>query len=439
MALTNKYLLIISLGFCAMYASAAQTGYPLLEKMVEQKQYKKAYLRAISLRAENEGDPRFDYLYGFSALQSGHFNEAVFALDRVTVSTPRVIRPRLELARAYLRLNNQAAAIKEFNDVLNLSPPPIVRKNVMAYIAQLERSKGSALARRSVTKKLVSFLIGYDDNVNFGHDGDEIDLPGFGLFTLDPLSVKQSSAFAETKFQLKHRNLINKHKSTFVLANLRHKKYFKKSKFDVLDLDFRVGMTLNKDDRQYQFIVRTRPIMLDGDMYSNTLGIDAIARKSLSGSSIGSVQLSIEKYDNRALSISDRSRAILSARWDKNIGEVEHQFNVYTGKEWPDKKEGKQFSRNIIGLGYFVVRRWNNKNRTYMGLDYRHYKHQKAYPVFPDKRADDRFILKVGHQWQINDNFSLIFAAQHVNNKSNIDLYDSKRNEAKIGIRYDWD
>lgn len=439
MAFINKQMILLGLAICLSSTAIAQAGYPLLERLVEQKQYAKAYQRALILREENEGDPRFDYLYGFSALQTGHFNEAVFALDRVTVSTPLVIRPRLELARAYLRLNNNSAAIKEFNDVLSLSPPPIVRKNVMAYIDELERARNGVVAQRSVTKKLVSFLVGYDDNINFGHDGDEIDLPDFGLFTLDPSSVKQGSGFAEAKFQIKNRTIKNKRKSTFVLANFTHKKYFKDNNFDLIDLDFRVGMTLSKNDKQYQFIARTRPIMLDGDMYSNTLGLDAIARKSLGGSSIASVQLSLEKYDNRVLSLSDRSRAIVTGRWEKQIAEIQHQFNVYLGKEWPDKKEGKQYSRDISGIGYFAVRKWNNKNRTYVGLDYRHYKHQKAYSVFPDKRTDNRFILKAGHEWQINDKFALIFAAQHIDNKSNIDLYDSKRNEIKVGIRYDWE
>jgi len=95
---------IISLFLLLVYASVvfAETSFPILEKLVKQEKYQLAYKLAKKIRPQNEGDPRFDYLYGFSALQSGFYNEAVFALDRVTVSTPRVIRPRLELARAYL-------------------------------------------------------------------------------------------------------------------------------------------------------------------------------------------------------------------------------------------------------------------------------------------------------------------------------------------------
>ena len=416
----------------------AQSGYPNLEKLIKEQKYSLAYQQAIKLRAQNEGDPRFDYLYGLSALQTGHFNEAVFALDRVTVSTPNVIRPRLELARAYLSLNNSFAAKKEFNDVLNLNPPPVVRKKVLAYIAELEK-KGDKLTQRSVTKSLASLSFGYDDNINFGYDNSEIDLPGFGSVILDSSSVKQGSGFADVKFQFKHRTLKNKVKSTFITANVTHRDYFKNSDFNLTDLDLRTGIILNQANKQYQLLARTRPLMLDGELYSNTIGIDAIARKSIGSSKIGSLKLSVEKYDNKKVSLSDRSRAILSGRIDKQTGDTQHQLNLYLGKEWPDKSEGKQYSRDISGIGYWAVKEWNKKDRSYLGLDYRHYKHQQAYAIYTDKRSDDRFIFKIGHEHRFNDELAFIAQARHINNKSNLDLYDAKRNEVKVGIRYDWD
>ena len=435
----NIFIIGISLIFSVVNANA-ESSYPVLEKNIQQKEYAKAYKRASALRNKNEGDPRFDYLYGLSALQTGHFNEAVFALDRVTVNTPRVIRPRLELARAYLKLNNKSAAIKEFNDVLILSPPPAVRENVQAYIAELERKGNNEASRRSVTKRLASFSIGYDDNINFGFDDNEIDVPLFGLITLDSSSVKQKSGFAEAKFQIRQRKIINKAKSTFVVANLTHKQYFKSTDFDLTDLDLRAGMTLNRNKKQYQIVGRVRPVVLDGELHSNTFGLDAVARKSLGSRTVGSIQLSLDKYDNKLLAQSDRARAVWSARLDKQIDDIQHQFNLYWGKEWPDKDEGKKFSRDITGVGYLMAKEWNEKNRSSIGLDYRHYKHQGAYPVYPDtKRKDDQFVIKASHEWQINDKIALISSARHIKNNSNLELYDTKRNEIKVGIRYDWD
>lgn len=412
-------------------------SYPVLEKQVKLKQYQQAYQQAVKLRSQNEGEPRFDYLYGLSALQTGHYNEAVFALDRVTVTTPNVIRPRLELARAYLKLNNRTAAIKEFNDVLKLTPPPIVRQKVNTYMAELK--KGGRKVQKSVTKRLASFSIGYDDNINFGYENSEIDLPGFGSVKLNPSAIKQKSGFAETRFKLKHQINNDKKRNTFFAVNLAHRRYFKSSDFNYTDLDLRAGVTLNHKKNQYQLVLRDRPIFLDGNLYSNTIGIDAIARKSLGKGQVLSASLTLEDYNIKQLSSGDRQRALIGARLDKYIGEIQHQFNLYLGKEFPSDDAGKQFSRDIVGVGYRATHKWNAKNKSFLNLDYRKYNHQAAYPVFPDKRSDDRFIIKAVHELQINDKATLLFSAKHVDNDSNLELYRAERSEVQVGIRYEWD
>jgi len=83
---------------------------------------------------KNEGNPLFDYLYGISALETAHYDKAVFALERVIINQPNIIRPRLELARAYMKINNDPAALREFKQVLSLNPPVAVQRNVNRYI-----------------------------------------------------------------------------------------------------------------------------------------------------------------------------------------------------------------------------------------------------------------------------------------------------------------
>ena len=429
--------LMFFLALCLNVTVSAQSSYPALEKNIKLKQYTQAYQQALKLRAQNEGDPRFDYLYGFSALQTGHYNEAVFALDRVTVATPNVIRPRLELARAYLKLNNKTAALKEFNDVLSLSPPPNVIRNVASYIYLL--NKGGSQAPKTVIKQLAAFSIGYDTNINFGTNNSEIDLPGFGLVTLNESVVKQASGFAEAKFQIMRQTVSSKTRNSFMLANLRHRKYFKKTDFDFTDLDLRSGFSINRNNKQYQFIARDRPVFLDGNLYSNTFGIDTILKNKLGVGMVLNTSLSVENYDNKKSPLTDRKRALLGVKLDQVIGQIQHQYNIYLGKEFADKKAGKQFSRNIIGLGYKGSYKWSPSNISFISLGYKNYKHQAAYPVFPNKREDDRLTASIIHERQVTDKATLVFSASHTNNKSNLDLYDAKKNEVKIGIRYEWD
>lgn len=437
--LTNSFKIIILFLTTTLATFVfAGTSYPVLEKLVKQQKYQLAYDLAKNIRAQNEGDPRFDYLYGFSALQIGDYNEAVFALDRVTVTSPNVIRPRLELARAYLKLNNKNAALKEFNDVLNLSPPPNVRKNVLAYIAELNRDT-STIVSGTVVKKLATFALGYDDNINFGYQDDTIDLIDFGIITLDPSAVSKKSGFAESSFQIRQNKSSDKTRSTFALARIKHRDYFKNGDYNLTDLDLRKGFLWNQKNKQLQINFRARPVLLGGKLYSNTLSVDAISRRSLSEGLIGSLSLTLENYDQKRIDLADRKRAFVVGRLDTQKGDATHMVSAYLGKEWADEKSGEIYSSDIAGLSYRLTQNWNAQNKSFLNLDYRRYKYQGQYAISPFDRDDNRFILKAGHEIDINKNTAITFAARHINNSSSLELYDAERNEISIGVRYDWD
>ena len=416
----------------------AGAEFPVLEKLVKQQKYQLAYDLAKNIRSQNEGDPRFDYLYGFSALQIGDYNEAVFALDRVTVTSPNVIRPRLELARAYLKLNNKNAALKEFNDVLNLSPPPQVRKNVLVYISELNRDRSVNISG-SVIKKLATFAIGYDDNINFGYQDDTIDLIDFGTISLDPSAVRQKSGFVESSFQIRQNKSLDRKRSSYALARLKHRDYLKNGDYNVTDLDLRKGFLWNQKDKQLQLNLRARPVLLGGKLYSNTFSIDTIVRKSLSEGLIGSLSLTLENYDQKRINLADRKRAFTVGRIDTQKGDSTHMFSAYLGKEWADKKAGKIYSSDIAGVSYRLTQNWNGQNKSFLNLDYRRYQYQGQYAISPFDRDDNRLIVKAGHELDINKNTAITFALRHIKNQSSLKLYDAKRNEISVGVRYDWD
>jgi len=415
----------------------AETNFPILEKLVKQQKYQLAYDLAKNIRSQNEGNPRFDYLYGLSALQTGDYNEAVFALDRVTVSSPNVIRPRLELARAYLKLNNKNAALKEFNDVLNLSPPPQVRKNVQAYIEELKRDR-SKQVNGSVIKKLATFAIGYDDNINFGYQDDTIDIIEFGTITLDPSAVRQKSSFLESSFQISQNKSIDKKRSSYALARIKHRDYLKNGDYNLTDLDLRKGFLWNRKNQQLQINFRARPVLLGGKLYSNTISLDSIARKSLSEGLVGSLSLTLENYDQKRVELADRKRAFTVARIDTQKGDVTHMFSAYLGKEWADKKAGKIYSSDIAGLTYRLTQNWNGQNKSFLNLDYRRYSYQGQYAISPFDRDDNRLIVKAGHEIDVSKNTAITIALRHIKNQSSLELYDAERNEISMGVRYDW-
>ncbi len=419
------------------YAEKNNKAYPLLEKLVNQQQYPQAYQRAIKLRAMNEGDPRFDYLYGLSALQTGHYNEAIFSLERVVASEPSVIRARLELARAYLKLNNNKAAIREFKQVLTLKPPAVVRQNVNNYLGQLKTDRWEA--RKAVINSLLTLSLGFDDNINFGFENDEIVLPVFGSIRLDNNSIQQESGFAEARFQLSYRKADSHRFNRFASAALTHRDYFDNGDFNLTDLDFRTGFTFNKNQYQYQMVFRDRPVLLGGEYYTNTVGMDVALRRGLGLGAVLTASLTYEDYRHKVESLRNRTRMIVSAKIDKKAGNNIHQFSAFYGEENPDDDAGKQFSRDLTGIGYRMVHNWSGIDKSYVKLAYQHNQHQGPYPIYPDAREDDRITVKVGHERKLNKHVDLLLGLQYSNNDSNLTLYDVTRTEAKIGVRYDWD
>ena len=415
----------------------AESAYPQLEQQVNTGQYIQAYQRAIKLRAMNEGEPRFDYLYGLSALQTGHYNEAVFALERVTATEPSVIRPRLELARAYLKLNNNKAATREFKRVLSLNPPLAVRQNVNAYISQLHTDKWEV--RKAVINSLLTLSLDFDDNINFGFDNDEIVLPVFGNIRLDRGSIQQESGFAEARYQLNYRKADSHRFNRFASAALTHRDYFDNGNFNLSDLDIRTGFTFNKHNYQYQVVLRDRPVLLGGSYYTNTVGLDLALRRGLGVGAVLTAALSVEDYSHKVESLRNRTRAIISVKIDKKSGNNIHQFSAFYGEETPDDDAGKQFSRDLAGIGYRVVHNWNAKSKSYLKLDYQQNTHQGPYPIYPDAREDDRATVKIGHERKLLKNVDLLMSVQYTDNESNLSLYDVTRTEAKIGVRYEWD
>ncbi|MGE5641126.1 MAG: tetratricopeptide repeat protein, partial [Clostridia bacterium] len=130
---------------------------------------------------EELGNPAFDFYYGVSAIDAGHAGEGVLALERYVANFPDNLQARLELARGYYVLGDDARAREEFAVVQKANPPAGVQANIQRFIDAIR-------ARESQYKTTAGFYaeagIGYDSNVNGGLNSPNITLPIFGPVTL---------------------------------------------------------------------------------------------------------------------------------------------------------------------------------------------------------------------------------------------------------------
>lgn len=172
-------------------AQTEQARMDALKVLIKRQQYPQAYELANRMLADNEGLPRFDFQYGMAAIESGHYDEALFAFERLVLGFPNQPRYRLELARTHFYLRNLVRAEVEFNNVLKQNPPEPVKKNVLLFMDRI------ADLKRSVESKFMMVVDvggGYDSNINSATS--EKELPKEEL--IFPVDIALSDASRET-------------------------------------------------------------------------------------------------------------------------------------------------------------------------------------------------------------------------------------------------
>ena len=137
----NRFLylltIIVSLLFSNPVWPDTQYNQETLQNLLRSQKTQSAYDYANQYLEEMEGDPYFDYVYGVSAIDTGHASQGVFALERVLLVFPEDHVARLELARGYFILEEYARAREEFEEVLKTNPPEGVQETTIAFLDKI--------------------------------------------------------------------------------------------------------------------------------------------------------------------------------------------------------------------------------------------------------------------------------------------------------------
>ena len=145
----------------------------------------RAYELYSDLLPDDPANDDLNFNLGLAAYAVGEYPHAVLAFERVLARHPEADRVRLELGRAHLAMGQYGKAREEFATVLAHDPPPNVRGNVEALLAELARHE-----RRWTISGLVVPGWFYDDNVNVGVGTDQVILNDV-TYTLDAASIRK--------------------------------------------------------------------------------------------------------------------------------------------------------------------------------------------------------------------------------------------------------
>ena len=200
----------------------AFTPYTRALKYYNDKKYYKSLEIFNRLFFEDLTNPDLSFYIGLNYIGMGKFDEAIAAYDRVLIIDPSSIRTQLEVAKTHYLMKKYDKSEDEFNDILKQDIPNSVRKNVIAFLDLIDKTK-----KNHFFNAIVIAGINYDNNVN-NYDGDkytdlkansdeivsdlahqEIAMINYKYRVNDDIYIKNDSmAFNKMMFKVENKNII---------------------------------------------------------------------------------------------------------------------------------------------------------------------------------------------------------------------------------------
>jgi len=184
--------IILLMGIFATVVLCADTvqQYQSAIKYYKNKDYESSYKILSKIYLSNLSDPKLNFYLGCSAYETGRYEIALAAFERVEMLDEGNLRNRLEMAKTFYMLKMYEESQMAFEEVLaNPNIPKNVRTNIELYL-----SKVKGVQKDSFTYATINLDWIYDSNVNYGQLHDKI---GGGLVATPEISDNALQAYGD--------------------------------------------------------------------------------------------------------------------------------------------------------------------------------------------------------------------------------------------------
>ncbi len=407
-----------------------------LEIMLERGDYQAAYAQAQMLEADQAGDPRFDFMFGLAALESGHAQESVFALERVLVAVPEDHRARLELARAHFVLGNFEQSEVLFNTVLAADPPPKVKENIELFLYELSlRNK----MRDHQLSSFAEFTLGYDSNINSATTEDNISLPIGLVLSLGETSRELGDEFAEINAGINYLQLLRKDMGYFLSATLSERQNDSYNPFDTRLLGLSGGYIYQASGQSFRVPLQYQYLAVDRDRFRSSLGLGL----EWSMMPLPAAQLVLfSQWAQQRHTASEELRDVDLTLLGFGLSYAVEQFaltlslSAYLADESPKETGGEHFGREYSGLRLLTSWRPHNVHEFQLTLSGQQTEHDALHPSFGTIREDDYRQASIDWIWSFNAQWRYSIGVTHSRNDSNLPIYTYTRSQQYMSLRY---
>jgi outer membrane protein len=406
-----------------------------------------AYTLLEPLEFKHSGEPRFDYLIGIAALDSGKPDKATLAFERALAVNPDFAAARLDMARAYFQLGDMLRAKTEFATVLKQNPSETARLTIQKYLEAIAEQEGSKLTR---VTGYVEGTIGHDSNVNNSTSQSQI-FVGVTPITLDPTNVKLSDNYygVAAGGEVTHR--LNANWGFYAGADLRQRGYHTQKSFDALSLDARAGVMFGVKANNLRIGILGGQYLLGNSRNSDTAGVNAEWRHVFSPSNQLKVfsQYAQYRYIDPVMQPNDFDQQVIGGGWKHVLADGKSTLfgSLYFGTDQdvstiitPATPSGgstdgaKRFSGLHVG-GQTSI---SEKTTLFANAGGQVGDYSKVNPFFLTQRNDRLYDLTVGVNWNWGKLWTLRPQLIYTKNDSNIVIYSFNRTDVSLNIRRDF-
>jgi hypothetical protein len=387
---------------------------------------------------ERLGQPEFDLSFGIAAVHSGHAAEGVLALERFMLLNPRHEAARLELARGYFLLGDDARAREEFELAARNQPSPAASQVIAEHLEALRQRE--ARYKRTFAAH-VELGGGYDSNPRAGVDSPLITLPVLGEVTVVESGVRQADTTWNASIGARASVPFTARVAAFAAAQADVVRYPDTRDFDQDIYAGSIGISGQQGRHGWRAGASRGYQTLNRMAYRQTYGLFGDWGTSIDGRTSVSLGLQAGYFEYagpNSVRDSDFQSAIVGVRrFIAHAWRPQVDLSLNAGREQNEHDDRQDLSRNMygarVGLTLAPLPGWTVGAAALYQLS----RYREPDAVLLTTREDRYAAAELVISWFLTRSLSLRVELSSSRNDSNLALYEYRRNAALIKGRYE--
>jgi outer membrane protein len=409
------------------------------QRLLNNKLPGEAYARLSKNLDRFAGEPRFDYLLGISALDSGRPGQAVFALERAVANDPKNAPARAELARALFTLRELDAAKREFSDVKTSNPPSAVSASIDRYLDAIKGlSEQQRAAQQSSSTTFTGDIgVGYDSNINSGSAQSEWLLADGGRLIPTDASLGQSAWSARLAGGVEYQSKLNTDITAFAQAGFNARKAFVGSKLSFVTVDTAAGVAYTRQSGVWTVAINAGHAQVNQTSLRNVIGTSVQWQRSISKTE--KAGLFIQMFDLRFphSATQNAQRVVLGGTAARETSNGVVFVGAVSINSERSKTNSPEFSFSAPNVRVLAEWPLSNQWRAFLGATLEQRKYKGVQELFSGlARRDTEIDLKLSGEKQISNELTLVPSIGYTHNASTLGPNDYRRTQIGLSFKY---